>query len=272
MQSFHRVHCYTPNWIMGKTKATTECRSVTVCYKRTVAHYRQKTTTTQKTEATKQQQQQQTSTTLQSKLPRHKIQVEGRVKLQGRGHYYRKISSPFSRLCFFLLTLVHTISYSIGKRDEEVKPSGGRIKEGVCEEDRCTRCYRKPVSEWELQSHFAQNEKWVFMLHQTSQNHKLSVYFNMYNQRKNASWMWFSVSAVWRKWTQLNSSIPDNSPTLTLNKIKCHYSQMCHISSLTFALSLTFMCLSTSALSFALGEHWSWVWVRKPGAEAQMVF
>lgn len=29
VQSFQRVHCYTPNWIMGKTMATTECRSVT---------------------------------------------------------------------------------------------------------------------------------------------------------------------------------------------------------------------------------------------------
>lgn len=29
-QSFHRVHFYTPNWIMGKTMAINECKSVRV--------------------------------------------------------------------------------------------------------------------------------------------------------------------------------------------------------------------------------------------------
>lgn len=28
VQSFHRVHFYTPNWIMDKTMATNECKSV----------------------------------------------------------------------------------------------------------------------------------------------------------------------------------------------------------------------------------------------------
>lgn len=36
---------------------------------------------------------------------------------------------------------------------------------------------------------------------------------------------------------------------------KSHYSQMCHIFSLTFALTLTSVCLSTSALPLSLSEN-----------------
>lgn len=145
VQSFHRVHFYTPNWIMDKTMATNECKSVCgggdaittlTTIQKTTKKLPQKTNWSYKTINGVE-----SSTTLKkTNRLRYRLttttQNTGGIHVTSRRRVYRWVceghgssapvcSKEIPKSLFFwqmssffcLLTLVHTISYSVKKRD-----------------------------------------------------------------------------------------------------------------------------------------------------------